>query len=121
MRWLEPGDVCFRAIDLVQGFHHVPIHEDSRNLLPIISPQLEAFINFPTPSCKKDIQSICGAAAQLKRWTPGLMIESPSLQKLCAANVPFYWNDDLQLELNAMKAALKEHAKAQSSCHIQRP
>ena len=39
------------------------------------------------------------------------MIESPSLQKLCAANVPFYWNDDLQQELNAMKTALKEHVK----------
>ena len=59
----------------------------------------------------KDIQSICGAAAQLKHWTPGLMIESPSFQKLCAANVPFYWNDDLQQELNAMKTALKEHVK----------
>ena len=39
------------------------------------------------------------------------MIESHSLQKLCAANVPFFWNDDLQRELNAMKAAWKEHVK----------
>ena len=33
-----------------------------------ISPtqeKLDAFLNFPTPSWKKDIQSICGAAAQL--------------------------------------------------------
>merc|ERR1712055_462299 len=71
--------------------------------------KLAAFLNFPTPSCKKDIQSICGAAAQLKRWTPGLMIESASLQRLCAANVPFYWSEELQQELERMKAALKEH------------
>ena len=36
---LEPGDVCFRVIDLVQGFHQVPVHEDSRDLLTIILPQ----------------------------------------------------------------------------------
>ena len=70
-----------------------------------ISPtqeKLEAFLNFPTSS-KKDIQSICGAAAQMKRWTPGLMIESAYLQKLCAANVPFVWNEELQEELDQMK------------------
>ena len=39
------------------------------------------------------------------------MIESPSLQKLCAANAPFLWNDDLQQELNAMKAVLRKHVK----------
>ena len=73
--------------------------------------KLEAFINFPTPSCKKDIQSICGAAAQLKRWTPALMLESAGLQKLCSPNVPFHWNADLQGELDRMKAALKDHIK----------
>ena len=59
--------------------------------------KLDDFLYFPTPSCKKDIQSICGAAAQLKR--------------LSAANVPFYWNDDLQAELDRMMVALKEHVK----------
>ena len=73
--------------------------------------KLAAFLNFPTPSCKKDIQSICGAAAQLKRWTPGLMLESASLQKLCSPNIQFHWNDDLQDELNRMKGALRDHIK----------
>ena len=36
---LEPGDVCFGVIDLVQGFHQVPVHEDLRDLLTIILPQ----------------------------------------------------------------------------------
>ena len=73
--------------------------------------KLEAFINFPTPSCKKDIQSICGAAAQLKRWTPALMLESAALQKLCSPNVPFHWNEDLQGELDRMKEALRNHIR----------
>ena len=73
--------------------------------------KLEAFLNFPTPSCRKDIQSIMGAAAQLKRWTPGLMLISPNLQKLTGANTPFHWNEGLQQELDEMKNALKEHVK----------
>ena len=35
MSRLEQGDVCFRVFDLVQGFHQVPVHEDSRDLLMI--------------------------------------------------------------------------------------
>ena len=73
--------------------------------------KLEAFLDFPTPSCKKDIQSIMGAAAQMKRWTPGLMLLSPNLQKLTANSTPFFWNDDLQKELDEMKAALRQHIK----------
>ena len=73
--------------------------------------KLDTFLDFPTTSCKKDIQSIMGAAAQLKHWTPGLMIESPNLQKLCAASAPFFWNDDLKNELDAMKAALRQHIR----------
>ena len=30
---LNPDDVCYGVIDLVQGFHQVPVHEDSRDLL----------------------------------------------------------------------------------------
>ena len=39
------------------------------------------------------------------------MLEFPGLQRLCAANVPFCWNRDLQNELDAMKKAIKEHVK----------
>ena len=66
--------------------------------------KLDAFLDFPTPSCKKDVQSIMGAAAQLKRWTPGLIL-------LTGNSTPFFWNDDLQKELDGMKATLKEHVK----------
>ena len=52
-----------------------------------------------------------GAAAQLKRWTPGLMLLSPNLQKLTGNSTPFFWNEDLQKKLDGMKAALREHVK----------
>ena len=82
-----------------------------RDLSVYISPiqkKLDAFLHFKTPTCKKDI---CGMAAQLKHWTSGLMLEFPALQKLYAHNVQFYWNQDLENELSAMKTAIKSHIK----------
>ena len=41
-----------------------------------ISPaedKLKEFFDIPTPSCRTDIQCICGMAAQLKKWVPGMM------------------------------------------------
>ena len=43
--------------------------EDTKKTV-FISPtqeKLDVFLKIPTPSCKKEIQSISGAAAQLKR------------------------------------------------------
>ena len=73
--------------------------------------KLDAFLDFPTPSCKTDVQSIMGAVAQLKRWVPGIMLLSTGMQKLTGNSTPFFWNQDLQGELDAMKSALKEHVK----------
>ena len=73
--------------------------------------KLEAFLDFPTPACKKDVQSIMGAVAQLKRWVPGIMLLSRGMQQLTGNSTAFHWNKDLQDELDAMKAALKEHVK----------
>ena len=50
-------------------------------------------------------------SVQLKRWELGLMLEFLNLQRLCAANVPFCWNRDLQNELDAMKKAIKVYVK----------
>ena len=36
---LSPDDVCYGVIDLVQGFHQIPVHKDSRDLLTVILPQ----------------------------------------------------------------------------------
>ena len=44
------------------------------------TPQkLEAFLDFPTPACRKDVQSIMGAVAQLKRWVPGIILLSKGM------------------------------------------
>ena len=43
-----------------------------------ISPaeeKLKEFFDIPTPTSHTDIQRICGMAAQLKKWVPGLMFE----------------------------------------------
>ena len=93
---------------VIEAQHHIG---DPRKTV-FLSPtpkKLEAFLDFPTPSCKKDVQSIMGAAAQLKRWTPGLMLLSKGMQQLTGNSTFFFWNKDLQDELDAMKAALKEH------------
>ena len=194
---LNPEDVCYGVVDLVQAFHQVPVAEECRDLLTVILPQgkyrftclpqglvcstdflnihtdpairgeeglfknvddilcsakdikqlearmkkllnickeknmkiapskfqlgssvvfggtviesqnhvggktvylsptqekLDAFLDFPTPSCKKDVQSIMGAVAQLKRWVPGIMLLSSGMQKLTGNNTPFFWN-----------------------------
>ena len=39
LKSLNPDDVCYGVIDLVQGFHQVPVREDSRNLLTVFLPQ----------------------------------------------------------------------------------
>ena len=88
-----------------------PGDEEKTVFLSPTEEKLDAFLNFPTPTCKKEIQSICGMSTQMKRWTPGFMLEFPGLQRLCAANIPFTWNSDLQDELNAMKRCIKEHVK----------
>ena len=61
-----------------------------------IEEKLKTFLEISTPSSKKEVQRIGGLAAQLKRWTPGLMLEFPGIQKLCANSVSFYWNADLE-------------------------
>ena len=57
-------------------------HKVDRKRSVYISPtqeKLEAFLNFQTPTCKLDIQAVCGIVAQLKRGMPGLMFEFPNL------------------------------------------
>ena len=54
---------------------------------------------------------VCGTAAQLKRFCPGMQLIYPGMMALCGPNVKFYWNSDLQRELDNLKACLKEHIK----------
>ena len=86
---------------------------DSRKTVFLTPTQkkLDAFLDFPTPSCRTDVQSIMGAVAQVKRWCPGIMLLSKGMQQLTGSSTPFHWNSDLQGELDSMQVALKEHIK----------
>ena len=79
-----------------------------------ISPdqrKIDDFLDILTPSSKKEVQMVCGTAAQLKRFCPGMQLIYPGMMALCGPNVKLYWNADLQSELDNLKACLKEHIK----------
>ena len=78
----------------------------------MISPneaKVADFLNIKTPSSKKEVQQICGMAAQMKRFCPGMQIAYPGIQKLCAANVRFQWHSDLDKALEDLKQCLRDH------------
>ena len=65
----------------------------------LISPdqtKLDEFLDLERPRNKKDVQQLCGLAAQMKKFCPGM-------QQLCAANVYFNWTQDLDRELDELK------------------
>ena len=79
-----------------------------------ISPEqrkIDNFLNIETPSSKRECQMICGTAAQLKRFCPGMQLVYPGMMGLCGPNVKFRWNPDLQRELDNLKECLKKHIK----------
>ena len=73
--------------------------------------KIDDFLNILTPSSKKEVQMICGTAAQLKQFCPGMQLIYPGMMGLCGPNVKFYWNADLQRELDNLKECLKKHIK----------
>merc|ERR1711984_47421 len=88
-------------------------HRDGRADV-LISPEqskLDEFLNLERPQSKKDVQQICGLAAQMKRWCPGMQVTYPGMQRLTSANVYFQWSLDLDKELEELKQALREHVK----------
>merc|ERR1712055_278137 len=81
-------------------------HRDGRSDV-LISPEqskLDEFLNLERPQTKKDVQQLCGLAAQMKRWYPGM-------QRLCSSNVYFQWNEELDRELEELKSCLRQHVK----------
>ena len=73
--------------------------------------KLQTFLDLKTPESKVEVQRICGMAAQMKKFCPGIMLTFPMLQKLSAPNTVFRWDDALQSEFESLKAALKESIK----------
>ena len=80
----------------------------------LISPdqtKLDEFLDLERPKNKKDCQQLCGLAAQMKKFCPGMQVTYPGMQKLCAANVYFNWTQDLDRELDELKSCLRQHVK----------
>ena len=80
----------------------------------LISPEeakVAEFLNIARPSSKKECQQVCGLAAQMKKFAPGMQVMYPGMQKLCAANVNFNWTEDLDQELTDLKECLRKFVK----------
>ena len=73
--------------------------------------KLQTFLDLKTPKSKVEVQRVCGMAAQMKKFCPGLMLTFPRLQKLSAHNTSFKWDDELQSEFENLKTTLKESVK----------
>ena len=69
---------------------------------------MQTFFDLKTPESKVEVQRICGVAAQMKKFCPGIMLTFPLLQKMSAHSAVFTWNDTLQAELDSLKKALQE-------------
>ena len=81
----------------------------------LISPdqtKLDEFLDLERPRNKKDVQQLCGLAAQMKKFCPGMQVTYPGMQKLCAANVYFNWTQDLDRELDELKSCLRQHVNS---------
>ena len=64
-----------------------------------------------SPKSKTKIQSMCGMAAQLQSWVPGLQLIYPNIQILAANIVVFTWSEDLEKEFQAINNAIQEALK----------
>ena len=100
LRW---GGVVVESIGPREGRSDVLISPDQT--------KLDEFLNLERPKNKKDCQQLCGLAAQMKKFSPGMQVTYPGMQKLCAANVDFNWTEDLDRELEELKDCLRRHVK----------
>ena len=62
--------------------------ETQRVYLTPKDEKIQKFLDIEEPRTKKDTQMICGMAAQLKAWVPGLQLIYPNIQKL-TSNMTF--------------------------------
>ena len=91
------------SVGQVEGNNDVLISPDEQ--------KVSEFLDIARPTSKKECQQICGMAAQMKKFAPGLQIKYPGMQKLCAANVRFLWTGDLDKELEDLKESLRNNVK----------
>merc|ERR1712236_209520 len=76
-RKIKLGGVIVESVGESEEDNDVFISADER--------KLSEFLDIARPKSKRECQSVCGMAAQLKKFCPGLQIRYPGMQKLCAA------------------------------------
>ena len=102
-RRIKWGGVIIESVGESEDDNDVFISADDK--------KLAEFLDISRPTSKRECQSVCGMAAQLKKFSPGLQIRYPGMQKLCAANTKFMWSADLDKELEDLKEALRKNIK----------
>ena len=112
-RRIKWGGVIVESVGESDGENDVFISADDQKVAD--------FLDISRPTTKREVQQICGMAAQLKKFAPGLQIRYPGMQKLCAANVKFMWSADLDKELDDLKEALKRMSRRISYWSSMRP
>ena len=80
-RRIKWGGVIVESVGQADGDNDVLISADEQ--------KVAEFLDIARPTGKREVQQICGMAAQMKKFAPGLQIRYPGMQKLCAANVKF--------------------------------
>jgi len=65
--------------------------------------KVDSIINWPVPTCVKDIQSFLGLANFYRRFIPGFANLVYPLHLLLRKNVKFSWSPDAQASFDSLK------------------
>ena len=66
--------------------------------------KVDSILNWPTPSCVKDVQSFIGLANYYRRFIPGFAKIAHPLHKLLRKNINFTWTTDAQSAFDCLKS-----------------
>ena len=69
----------------------------------------DSILNWPVPTCAKDIQSFLGLANFYRRYIPGFANLAYPLHLLLRKNVKFSWSPDTKLLLTLLNKNLPHH------------
>ena len=60
----------------------------------------------PTPTCKKDVQSLLGLVRTFSQWSPDVTFITPYLRRLTNKNQKFEWNKEEKDKFKAIKSVV---------------
>lgn len=71
--------------------------------------KVEAILNYPTPTCRKDLKRFLGTATWYRRFVPNFSTIAGPLNKLTSSNKkapPFVWTDEADVAFRKLKECL---------------